>query len=527
MIERKILIGMLTNTAYLQQVSKIWNPRLVESTTARMLMGWAMEYFAEYKQACGAHIEDIFYVKLAAGLDLSMASDIEENILPELSDEYESGGAINVDFLIKETIKSFNTVKFKSLGNEIEATLSNKNVAAGDRVEAIEKLRANTTPVRIIKDASLDASRPEMQEAVRRAFSDQATPLFKFPGSLGEFWGSQFVAGGFIALLAPEKRGKTWQLLEIAMLAARQGIRVAFFQAGDMSDPEQLRRMTSYIARRPYKEHHETESYIAVKDCKLNQLNICTRDERLCDFGCWDGFAEDFEFKSTTRDQLVEAYEINRGYIPCYGCAEWKKKDIGAIWLQKRTLDEVLEAEEAVRIFTRFFKKYKGTVRLSSHANGTLSVRKMKEIQDDWEEEGFIPELILLDYADLCVPSQQAEFRHQQNQIWKELRGMTQTSRAGVFPLIVTPTQADSQAYTVDTLRLSNFSEDKRKFAHVTAFYGLNQDTKGREKSLGVLRINELLIREGAGAGDRQVTILQDLDNGRPRTASMFCADYR
>ena len=206
MIERKILIGMLTNTAYLQQVSKIWNPRLVESTTARLLMGWAMEYFAEYGQACGAHIEDIFYTKLATGLDATVAADIEENILPELSEEYESGGAINVEFLVKETIKSFNTVKFKALSNEIDATLSNKNVAAGDRVEAVEKLRANATPVRIIKDDSLDASSPEMEEAVRRAFSDQSTPLFKFPGALGEFWGSQFVAGGFIALLAPETK---------------------------------------------------------------------------------------------------------------------------------------------------------------------------------------------------------------------------------------------------------------------------------------------------------------------------------
>jgi hypothetical protein len=82
--------------------------------------------------------------------------------------------------------------------------------------------------------------------------------------------------------------------------------------------------------------------------------------------------------------------------------------------------------------------------------------------------------------------------------------------------LVVTATQADARSYAQNTLNLSNFSEDKRKYAHVTAMYGLNQDPKGREKMLGIMRINELVVREGIFNANNDVIILQDLRSGRP-----------
>ena len=69
---------------------------------------------------------------------------------------------------------------------------------------------------------------------------------------------------------------------------------------------------------------------------------------------------------------------------------------------------------------------------------------------------------------------------------------------------------------------MSNFSEDKRKLAHVTAQYGLNQDPQGREKKLGILRVNEIVVREGDYSNDREVHIHQDLAAGRPFLESFF-----
>jgi len=86
--------------------------------------------------------------------------------------------------------------------------------------------------------------------------------------------------------------------------------------------------------------------------------------------------------------------------------------------------------------------------------------------------------------------------------------------------LTIAVTQADADSYERNLLKLDNFSEDKRKYSHVTAMYGLNQDPQGREKELGILRINELVVREGDFNNSHQVYILQNLRRGRPFISS-------
>lgn len=80
--------------------------------------------------------------------------------------------------------------------------------------------------------------------------------------------------------------------------------------------------------------------------------------------------------------------------------------------------------------------------------------------------------------------------------------------------MIVTATWSDAASYDKNTLSLSNFSEDKRKYGHVTAMYGLNMNEE--EKRIGIMRFNELVIREGAFERMNQVRVLQCLAIGRP-----------
>ena len=158
-------------------------------------------------------------------------------------------------------------------------------------------------------------------------------------------------------------------------------------------------------------------------------------------------------------------------------------------------------------------------IKLSSHANGTLSVKQIRAMLSVWEKQDeFVPDLIVIDYADLLI-GETKEFRHLQNEIWKDLRRLSQEKGQ---PLVVTATQADAASYERNKLTLSNFSEDKRKYSHVTAMYSLNQDTKGREKEIGILRIGELLIREGDFSVGNEVYVLQNLRRGRPVISSFF-----
>jgi hypothetical protein len=134
-----------------------------------------------------------------------------------------------------------------------------------------------------------------------------------------------------------------------------------------------------------------------------------------------------------------------------------------------------------------------------------------------WEKEGFRPGVIVLDYADYLVSNDYKEFRHQQNDVWRRLRGLSQQGY-----LVITVTQADAQAFDSKTLKRKNFSEDRRKFDHPTAFFGINTDPQGVEKQLGIVRLNELALREGYFDSIRQVAILQNLTIGRPFIGSYW-----
>jgi len=492
---------------------------LIESTTARTLCKWAIEYFDQYNKAPGQHIEDIYYRKLQEGLDKDTAEEIEEDILPDLSEEYVKKG-LDVEYLKNETVDHFNAVGLAKLGESISDLMESKQDTLEERLQQAQKLRDEYTPITQNKDDSVDFSHSTALRKLRKAFKNPAEPLIKFGKELGKFINRQLVRGAFVSFLAPEKRGKTYLLLALAKQAVRQGRKVAFFQAGDMNESEQMLRFAVNLTRTNYEEKYCKEHYQPVRDCRLNQTDECDRPERECGFGPMDDgkHMDDYSY-----DQFIELVQANMDYRPCHNCKMYNERRLGAVWLEKVDEKEPLEFPEARKAWDKYFVKHNRSIRLSTHANGTLSVREIESILNNWEQDdGFIPDVILIDYMDILVPSIRTDFRHQENQKWKDVRKLSQTKRGGQLPLVISPTQADADAYKRYRLELSNFSEDKRKYAHVTAFYGMNQDPYGVEKKLGLLRLNELVVREGSFDAANEVTLLQNLRQGRPITGSFF-----
>ena len=86
--------------------------------------------------------------------------------------------------------------------------------------------------------------------------------------------------------------------------------------------------------------------------------------------------------------------------------------------------------------------------------------------------------------------------------------------------LVVTATQANAASYDKKVLTMMNFSEDKRKMAHVTAMFGLNQTPD--EKRQNLMRVGPIVIREGEFNSLNTVTVLQCLDIGRPYIGSYW-----
>jgi replicative DNA helicase len=132
-----------------------------------------------------------------------------------------------------------------------------------------------------------------------------------------------------------------------------------------------------------------------------------------------------------------------------------------------------------------------GTFRLSCHPNGSMSVPGIETRLDAWGRAGWKPDIVVIDYADILAPiDTRQDKRHQVDETWKRLRGLSQKRHV----CVITASQADAASYKVKTLDKSNFSESKTKLAHVNAFIGINATADERDKQLR--RLNFIVRRE-------------------------------
>jgi hypothetical protein len=304
-------------------------------------------------------------------------------------------------------------------------------------------------------------------------------------------------------------------MMDIAFRALRQKTNVAFFQAGDLTQSQMLRRACIYWSRRSDDPVYCQPYWRPVGDCVRNQFDECRRSDRNCDHGLYqeDIAAFDGEGQKTFESykHLVGVAKVTSDYQPCDSATCDQRR--GTVWLVQEPEREPLYGKTAVTAARGFFERTQRRFKLHTAPSDTLTSDTIRQCLDEWENvDDFVADVIIVDYADLMSAPKVPEFRHKQDTIWKGLRAISQERHA----LVVTATQADARSYQQNHLNLSNFSEDKRKFAHVTAMWGLNQDPHGREKELGMLRVNALVVREGIHSVEHEVVILQDLRSGRP-----------
>lgn len=164
MIERKIIIGLITSTEFCTQLKPLWNNQLIESATAKRIASWCWEYFDKYQKAPGKDIEGIYFTKLKAGnFPKVMAEEIEQEILPGLSKEYERSD-FNLTYAVDEAKKHLSEQHIKIFTDSIQVLLSeNKLLEAeemvctfkplegaslniGDFIKSVKQMEESKTP---------------------------------------------------------------------------------------------------------------------------------------------------------------------------------------------------------------------------------------------------------------------------------------------------------------------------------------------------------------------------------------------
>jgi hypothetical protein len=299
------------------------------------------------------------------------------------------------------------------------------------------------------------------EAAIKKAFADKQTPIVTFPGPLGEFFSDAFEKDSFVAIQGPEKSGKSYLLQEICWQGMRQGKRVVMFQVGDLSQSQIQRRFMVRAAKRP------------LKPALIRYPKSLTNE---------DGH-----------------YRVK------YDVKEYTGN-----------LNDKTAWSACQKLLTRA-KSDESLLRLSCHPNTSITINGVNDYLERWDRDGWVPDVVCIDYADILAPvSGTADSRDQINMTWKLMRRMSQDWHC----CVLTATQTDAASYETSLIRRKNFSEDKRKYAHVTAFFGNNQTDD--EKAKGLRRLNWLELREEDFVETKCVTVAGCLDVANPFVRSCW-----
>jgi len=132
MIERKIVLAFITSTEFHQKLRGLWDVTLFESSTAKRMVSWCSEYFELYEKAPSKDIEPLFYQKVKNGLPKDLAEEIEQDILPSLSEEYERED-FNVDYIVDQAINYFNERKLLQHAENIKALVNQNKLKEAEK----------------------------------------------------------------------------------------------------------------------------------------------------------------------------------------------------------------------------------------------------------------------------------------------------------------------------------------------------------------------------------------------------------
>lgn len=300
-------------------------------------------------------------------------------------------------------------------------------------------------------------------------------------------------------------------LLELAIRSIKFKRNVAFFAVGDMTEKQMIRRAGIYITRKHYMDRFCGPHLIPVFDCLWNQYDICTKKQRRSKSGIMVDNTRRMKFEEAPGD-----------YIPCIYCKDFCPKEFaGSTWFKQIDIQK-LSANDVIIAGDRFFSQAKGKdFKLKAYPNKSVNFRDLRNQLDMWEHyDNFVPDIVILDYIDNMGPENgKMEFRHQINETWQAARALSQERNI----LFITATQADRKSYTKKNVGMENASEDKRKNAHVTAMFGLNQLRE--DKEIGIMRVSQILAREAESDELHQVAVLQDYQISRAHLGSYTLTD--
>lgn len=516
--ERYIIISMIMSSEVCREIRAVYKKEYFQSKLTKEIAKWCMDFYDQYEQAIKQDIEAHLEMKSKAG---TIDPDLEDEIrkfLFSLSEEYENWETLNEKYYTDIAIKYFQKRSYLNLSEQL------KNAVYENDLETANKNYLEFTKVQSALDNSRDILEEDSIEKLRLSTENRPPVLFEMPGDLGKLIGP-IERATFIGILGGEKSGKTYHLMMFAIAAAKRGLNVAMIETGDLTQDQLDTRFYSYLTNKAAKYKHAGMRRIAVPDCIHNQTGECTEAKSDLVVVRFDEEKRQYVYTADIKDD-----EVIKTHIPCSVCKNLRRASDGfadpednrehffkgSVWWEFKKIEmwNWSEAKNAVR---KFKKRFKGKIITEAFPMQSIRASDVRNwILSKQKNDGWLPDIVLIDYPDIMLPEQNKEYRHQENEKWMILRQISQEFNC----CVVATTQADSKSYGKDNLSLQNFSEDKRKYSHVTHFFAINKSRYESEN--GCSRFSALLLREDMIEIGKQVTLIQNLNVSNPFVSTFF-----
>ena len=457
--ERRILIGMIVDGVVLSQIRNYWNGELFRSDWCNIVGDWCTKYYDRYGSAPGKEVQALFESWASNKPDRDTVQLVGK-FLGQISNEYQRKQKDrNSQHTIDLAAKHFNSVRFEKLADELRGDVgSGKLKSAFDRVNKFSQIEMGVgAGIDVLSD----------KQAIYDAFKSKRDPLVEYPGPLGILFADALERDAFVGFMGPTGRGKSFWLLDVAWRAMTQRRKVAYFQGGDMSQDQAMRRFCIRASVRPF-------------------------------------------FRKGDRKTIKYPVDLARDPDDLFAVVKHEEREYKSLKPKKayKTMQKMLERE---------LRSKDPLLKLSVHPSDSITVDGISSILQTWDRLGWTPDVVVIDYADLLAPvNGTADTRDQINTTWKRMRAISQT----LHILLVTATQTDAASFSASTITRSNFSEDRRKLDHVTGMVGINMTDE--EKENGQCRLNMIKLRDSEFVESRCIYCAGSLALANPAIRSCF-----
>lgn len=336
----------IMNDEFLRQIRQFADPALLTDNYSRLILTWCFEFYDQFDQAPKQAIQSIYEQKVQYVLRESDAKIIEE-LLANLSNEYIN--LTNIEYYVTQAELYFNKLSIKKLQDELGRYADRGMI--DEAINSIGKFR------RVERLESQGVDLLQNDRIIDEAFSEKLDMLFSLPGDLGHLLGS-FNRGDLSATIGPQKRGKTWMLMEIATHAMQTGHKVWFIS---------LEMTRNQITRRLWQQ--------------------------------WT-------------DSVTEEQEITIPYFD-------RNNDIKERYENRKPVD-TNEMTVLRRKFRQHMKTSKFQV--FYYPQNSFKVSTLRTLlENSFLYKNELPDIVVIDYASIMAPEKRADKRFELDQIWGDL----------------------------------------------------------------------------------------------------------